>query len=134
MKILLMKWVTLTVAIILTAAICNAINLPFTAPIKGVGDVLQIFVGAAVLAFLGATLGKILKLITLPLNCLTLGLMSLVINGVILWWVGSLGFGFKVDNYLSAFVGSILISICNAVVGSFLIPDKDSKRKGKDDE
>ena len=45
--------------------------------------------GVAILALLNATLGKILKLLTLPLNCLTLGLFSLVINAIIFMIVAS---------------------------------------------
>lgn len=89
---------------------------------------LQLMVGAVVLAFVNSTLGGLLKLATVPLRCMTLGLFTLVINGAMLMLVGQFGLGFQVDSFLSAVVASILISIANA-----LLPT-DPKKKGKRDD
>lgn len=89
---------------------------------------MQVFIGAAVLALVNGTLGKILKFMTIPFNCLTLGLVSLVINALMLMIVGALGFGFKVDGFLAAFFGSILISALNGVLGGLLLPDGKDKK------
>jgi putative membrane protein len=91
---------------------------------------LKLLIGVAVLSFLNATLGKILKIITIPLSCITLGLFSLVINAVVLWVAASLQLGFKITDsgiqaFFAAFVASLLISFINGVLGVFLPDDKD---------
>jgi len=90
-------------------------------------------IGVAILAFLNATLGKILKVLTLPLSCLTLGLFSLVVNAAVLMIAASLKLGFEItDNgaraFIAALIASVIIAFINGVLGVFL-PDDD-----KDDD
>jgi putative membrane protein len=127
MKTLVLRWVLLAVSLVVASWLTGLV-LPgqFVVDVKGVGDALALFVGAAVLALLNATLGKLLKLLTVPLNCLTLGLFSLVVNAAMLLAAGSLGLGFKVEGFVAAFVGSVLLSAVNAVLGTF-VQDKDEK-------
>ena len=85
--------------------------------------------GVAVLSLLNATLGKILKVLTIPLNCLTLGLFSLVINALMLLLVAHLNIGFSiggsgVEEFLTAFVASLLIACVSGALSIF-VPDKD---------
>jgi putative membrane protein len=89
-----------------------------------------LLIGVAVLALLNAILKPILKILALPLTCLTLGLFSFVINAFVLWLAASLNLGFRISGtgfnaFLAALVGSILISCINAVLGVFLSDDKD---------
>lgn len=91
---------------------------------------LKLLLGVLVLSFLNATLGRLLKLLTLPLSCLTLGLFSLVVNAAVLWIAASLELGFKitdtgVQGFLAAFVASLLVSFINGVLGVFLPDDRD---------
>jgi putative membrane protein len=41
----------------------------------------------------------IVNVLTLPINVITLGLFSLVINGVLFWYLGTLIKGFSVDGF-----------------------------------
>jgi len=96
----------------------------------GAQAVLELFIGVAVLAILNTVLKPILKILALPLTCLTLGLFSFVINAFILWLAASLDIGFHIigsglNAFFTALVGSILISAINAVLGVFLSDDKD---------
>lgn len=132
MKKLLFRWVIMVVALIAAAYLTNL--LPFSNRAGFVVDtawpnVPRLFVGVAVLALVNVTLGKLLKLLTLPLNCLTLGIFSLVINAAMLMLVGTLDLGFQVNGFLSAFFGSIFMSIVASVLGSFLKDDDDDKEK-----
>lgn len=129
MQKIFLKWIVLTFAVVVAGAVTSAIGLPFSVHAKDAGDVVQLFLGSAALALVNATLGKVLKFITAPVNCLTLGIFSLVINAILLWWVGSLGFSFAVGNFLAAFVGSILISVANGVLGGILIRDKEKNEE-----
>lgn len=126
MKKIFVRWVILVVSLLVAAYLTNLIpNIDFHVDFSFEG-IAKLFLGVAVLAVLNLTIGKLLKLLTLPLNCLTLGLFSLVINAAMLMLAGQLNLGFQVNSFLGAFVGSILMSAANAVLGSFI---KDEEKK-----
>jgi putative membrane protein len=131
MRKLLIRWVWLALAVVAASLLTRMLGLGFKVEIGSVDQILKLLVGVAVLSFANATLGRILKLLTIPLNCLTLGAFSLVVNAVVLWAVALLNFGFSitgdgfVSQFLAAFVGSLLISICNGVLRVILPDDKD---------
>lgn len=128
MKSLLYRWVLLTASVAGAALAANALSLAFVLRVDSAKDVAELFVGSAVLALANATLGRLLKLLTLPLRCMTFGLFSLVINGLILLLVARLDFGFTIrsDNplaeWIAAIVGSVLITLIHGLLRS-LIPD-----------
>jgi putative membrane protein len=70
-------------------------------------------IAALVIGFINATLGALLKLITLPLTVITLGIFWLVINALMLELAAALVPGFRVDSFSWAFVGSIVLSLVN---------------------
>lgn len=83
-------------------------------------------IAALVIGLVNATLGLFLKIVTFPLTLLTLGLFWLVINALMLILASNIVSGFKVDGFLWAFIGSILLSIVNGLVRSIL-PKKKSE-------
>lgn len=127
---LLLRWVLLAVSVFAASLVAQAIGLGFKVE-TGTGEaIITLLIGVAVLAFLNATLGKLLKLLTLPLSCITLGLFSLVVNAAVLWIAASLELGFRITEsgfkgFIAAFVASLLISFINGVLGVFLPDDKD---------
>lgn len=130
MKRLLLRWILLAFSVFAASLVSQALNLGFQVNIKTAADVVQLLLGVAVLSLLNATLGPLIKLMTLPLSCITLGLFSLVINAIVLWVAASLNLGFSITDsgvkgFLAAFVASILISFINGVLGVFLPDDKD---------
>ncbi len=66
---------------------------------------------ALILGILNAFLRPILLLLTLPLNILTLGLFTLVINAIVFWLASLLGSGVAVDSFPAAFFGALLVSV-----------------------
>lgn len=113
--------------------ITGILGLGFEAYASGTSGFLGLMAGAAILAFLNATLGNLLKLLTIPLRCLTLGIFTLVINAVVLMIAASFEFGFRFttesgSKFLAAFVAAILIAAVNGVLSGILIRD------GSDDE
>ena len=127
MKRLLLRWVLAVLSLVVAAFLTNMLfQGAFRAQVGTVADVGKLFIGVAILSFVNATLGRVLKLLTLPLNCLTLGLVSLLINAFMLQIVGNLNFGFHIEGFLAALVGSLLYSALNGVLGAFL-PDKDDQ-------
>lgn len=55
----------------------------------------------------------ILVLLTLPINFLTLGLFTLVINGFLFWFLGTFVRGFSVDGFLVAIIGAAVVVVVN---------------------
>ena len=127
---LLLRWFVLAVSVFAASLVTHALKLGFESDVKSLDGALKLLIGVAVLSFLNATLGRILKFITIPLSCITLGLFSLVINALVLWVAASLNLGFKITDagvkaFIAAFVASLLISFINGVLGVFLPDDKD---------
>jgi putative membrane protein len=77
-------------------------------------------VAAFVLGIVNAILRPLLFLITLPLQILTLGLFTFVINGLLFWWVGHWGIGLEVYGFWSAFFGAIVLGIVSFALSSLL--------------
>ena len=63
------------------------------------------------IALINTFIKPLLQLITLPINILTLGLFSLVINALMLMLAGWIAPGFEVEGFLSALFGSLLLSL-----------------------
>lgn len=132
MSRLFLRWVLLAASVYAASLVAQALGLGFKADVTSVESFLKLMVGVAVLSFLNATLGKILRILTLPLSCITLGLFSLVVNAVVLMAAAALNLGFRIDEtkgtfmgFVAAFVASILISFINGVLGVFLPDDRD---------
>lgn len=70
-------------------------------------------IAAVVIGLINGTLGFVIKLLTFPLRLLTLGLLSLVINAFLLWFATFFVDGFRIDSFVHALFGSILLSIVN---------------------
>jgi putative membrane protein len=74
---------------------------------------------ALVMSFLNTFLKPILKLLSLPITIITLGLFSLVINVVIVYLCDYLVDGFKVSGFIQPLIFGFILSIVNSLVGSF---------------
>jgi putative membrane protein len=81
---------------------------------------------ALIFGVVNATIGTILKVMTCPLIMLTLGLFTLVINGLMLqlsaWWAQLFGLGFSVSGFWAAFFGALVVSVVSATL-SVLVGD-----------
>lgn len=77
-------------------------------------------IAAAILGIVNTIVKPLLLFFTLPINIMTLGLFTFVINGVVLWATASFVNGFEVRGLFDAIVGSILISITNMLIGGLL--------------
>lgn len=132
MKKLFLRWIILTVAVVFASFATGLLGFKLVVDTGSLSGWINVFLGAAVFALVNATLGRVLKFFTAPLNCLTLGIMSLVINSLMFWWVGTMGFGFKVDGFPTALVGSIFLSIANGLLGGIFL--REGKGNDEDDD
>ncbi|MFC6103906.1 phage holin family protein [Olivibacter domesticus] len=69
------------------------------------------------IALANATVGTILRLFTLPLNILTLGLVSFVITVLMVMLVSNIMSGFSVSGFFSAMFFAILTAVIQMILG-----------------
>lgn len=87
--------------------------IAFYLPGFAVHNFLTAIIVAVVLGLINVTLKPLLIILTLPINILTLGLFTFVINAALLLLTASIVKGFSVDGFSSALIASLLISLFN---------------------
>ena len=105
---------------LLISALAVAIAAYIT-PGASVDGYLTAIVVAVVLAIVNSTIGPLLKILTLPLNILTLGLVSLIINVLMVLLVAKIVPGFGLDGFWTALVFAVILALVNMVLGGGLI-------------
>ena len=97
------------VRLLITAisVVVAAYLLPEHLMIEGVGSVLAF---AFVLGVLNALVRPIVLILTLPLNLLTLGLFTFVINGFMFWLAAQIPLGVQVVGFLGAFLAAFVVT------------------------
>lgn len=87
-----------------------------------------LLVVGAIFGLVNATIKPVVKLLSLPLVILTLGLFALVLNALLFWLSaevsGAVGAPFEVDGFWSAFWGAIVVSLVSWVL-SIVVKDDD---------
>ena len=111
MRGLLLRWLILTLAIMTAAYLFPGIH------VSGFGSALF---AALVLGILDAFFRPILFILTLPINVLSLGLFTFVINAVLLLMTSGVIGGLVVDGFGSALFGSLIISLVSLLLSSFV--------------
>lgn len=104
---ILVSWLVSAVALWIVAQLIPGIQ------VRGFGAAL---LATVVIAVVNATVGPVLKFLTFPLTILTLGLFLLVINALLLKLASLFTPGFRVRGFLSALVGSLVLTILTALL------------------
>jgi putative membrane protein len=93
------------------------------------GDWLPFLGVAFVFGIVNAFIAPVAKILTFPLILLTLGLFSLVVNGIMLWLTSSLsvglGLGFHVAGFWPAFWGALVVSLTSSLLSRFVFESRD---------
>ena len=118
---LLVRWVLSAVSIMAVAYLVPGIT------VRTFGTALIV---ALALGLVNATVRPVLVLLTLPLTVLTLGLFIIVINALMLWFVGSIIKGFDVDGFGSALLGAVLVMAFSWLVNNFVHELRHSGEQG----
>ncbi len=99
--------------------------VPF-APGETLQFVLTLLIVAAIFAVVNTIIGTIIRIVAFPLYILTLGLISLVVNGFLLWitaWLtGFVSWGLRVESFWLGVVAALIISVINFIFGIVLRP------------
>ena len=108
---IIIRWLVLTFAIILTSYLLDGIQIT---------GFFSALLAAAILGILNAFFRPIILILTLPINVLSLGLFTFIINAVLLMMVSGVISGFKIQGFWYALFGSLLISIVSWLLNSFI--------------
>ncbi|MBN2467265.1 MAG: phage holin family protein [Deltaproteobacteria bacterium] len=111
MRGLIIRWLILTAAIMAAAYLIEGIR---------VASFWSAFFAAGVLGVLNAVFRPIVIILTLPINILTLGLFTFVINALMLMMASGVIPGFFVENFWSGVFGSLIISCASWLLSSFV--------------
>ncbi len=105
---LLVNWLLSAIALLIVSYFMPGFH------VSGFGAAL---IAALVIGLVNATLGLFLKIITLPLTVLTLGIFWWVINALMLMFASAiLRPSFVVSGFLPAFLGAIVLSLVNTIL------------------
>lgn len=104
----LARWFVTAVAVLVASKLVGGIRC---------ADYGSLAVAALLLGIINALVRPVLLFITLPVNVLTLGLFTLVINGALFLLVGRVVNGFYVADFWAGFWGAIVVSVVSFLVG-----------------
>ncbi len=111
MKGIVLRWVVNAGGLLLVGALFDGVH------VAGVGWAL---VAAAFLGVMNALIRPLVLILTLPINVLSLGLFTLVVNGFMLWLVGKLLRGFSVEGFWTAVGAALIMSIISLALSSLV--------------
>ncbi len=94
--------------------------LPYIISGIQVEGVYTAFISAIILGLLNISIRPLVKLLTLPISILTLGLFALIINALFFWFVASFVDGFSVVGFWPAFLGALIMSIVSWLTNQLL--------------
>ena len=108
---LLVRWLILTAAIMVASYLIQGIE---------VNGFFSALFAAAILGVLNVFFRPILLILTLPINILTLGFFTFIINAVLLKMASGVISGFVVHGFWSAVFGGLIISVVSWLLNSFI--------------
>lgn len=111
---LLLRWLLNALALLLVTRLVPGVH---------VAGFYVALVVALALGVLNALVRPILIFLTLPLNLLTLGLFTLVINAGLFWFASTVVKGFQVDGFLPALWASLILWAVSWITNSLLRKD-----------
>ncbi len=111
MRGLIIRWITTAFALWLTGLIVKGIEF------DGLG---ALFVAAVVLGIFNAFVRPLVLVVTFPINLLTLGLFTFVINGAMLKLTSEVVRGFSVTGFWSAVIGALVLSVFSFMLNLFI--------------
>lgn len=108
---------------LLLALVINAVALLATAyivPGFKVDSFTSALLAGIVLGVVNTFIKPVLSFITLPLTIITLGLFAFVVNALVLFIVAYIVPGLRIDGWLPAILGAIVLSVVSTILSSVL--------------
>ncbi len=97
---LIIRWIINAAALILVAYFVPGVEIQ---------SFYAALIAALILGLINAIIRPIIILLTLPINIITLGLFTLIINAFMLWFASTIVKGFEVQNFVAALLAAILL-------------------------
>lgn len=107
MMMLLLHWLLSAVALLVVSRIVPGFHVLGLVPA---------LIASLVIGLLNATAGLFLKIVTLPLSILTLGIFLLVINGLMILVASAIVPGFRVTGFAPAFWGAVVLALLGMLI------------------
>ena len=95
--------------------------IPYLVSGVQVANLFSALMTALILAFVNAIIRPFILILTLPINILTLGLFTLVINALMFWFVASFVKGFNIDGFWPAFWAALIFSAFSMILNYFVV-------------
>jgi putative membrane protein len=111
MRGVLLRWLVLTAAVLTASWLLDGIR---------VNGVFPALLAAALLGILNAFFRPLIILLTLPVNILTLGLFTFVINALMLMIVSEIIPGFDIRGFWTAVIGALIIGVASWLLNIFI--------------
>jgi putative membrane protein len=111
MRGLLFRWLVNAGGLLLVSYLFDGIQ------VAGLGWAL---IAALFLGVVNALIRPVVLILTLPINILSLGLFTFVVNALMLWLVGNLLAGFRVDGFWPALGGSLVLGLISFAINSLV--------------
>ena len=108
---LFLRWLLNAIALWVTSEVIPGIH---------VDGIAALFFAAIALGIFNAVLRPLLIIITLPINLITLGLFTFIINGAMLYLTASVVVGFSIDGFGAAILGALVLSIVSFLLNIFI--------------
>ena len=128
---LFVKLLINSLALWLTTLIVAGVHVVPFAPGGTLEIVLTYLLVAAIFGIVNAIVGNFIRIVAFPIYILTLGLISLIVNGLLLLlaaWLSSLfGFGLSVDSFWWGVLGALVLGLISWLIGILLRPIIGSK-------
>ena len=105
--VLLVRWILFALAIVFVAWLVPGIE---------VENFQSAMLVTVIIALINIFIRPLIVFITLPINILTLGIFTLVINALLLMLAGYLAPGVDVEGFLSAFIGSVVLAFLGLII------------------
>ncbi|MCL5794799.1 MAG: phage holin family protein [Patescibacteria group bacterium] len=118
---LIFRWIVNTLALIIISYIVPGVE---------VRSFFAALMAALFLGIVNAIIRPILLLLTLPINILTLGLFTLVINALMFWFVASFVKGFNIMGFWPAFWAALIYWLI-AWLGNVLLDESINYKQVK---
>lgn len=129
----LLRVVINAVAIWLTTFIVAGVDVTPYPPGDTLAVVLTYLLIALIFAIVNSVVGTLIRIVAFPLYILTLGLISFIVNGILLllvqWILSPFGFGLQIGGFWWAVLGALVIAIINGIFALILRPQLKERRR-----
>jgi putative membrane protein len=111
-------WVTFLTAL---ATALSLLIVDLIVPGVDIANFPSALIAAVVIGLINGSLQPLLSALSLPLNLLTLGGFSLIVNGICFWLASVLVPGFRVSGIIAFILGPIVLSLANTFISNYFV-------------